>query len=126
MATAVTAETLLLNTSQAFFIPIDKSRFVPGFTDVDEVEYMPSVTGMPELPNWMFYRFDNESRTGFLYGSPTSDGNVEIEVIALNTYSFETQRDSLKLAIIERESELLCLSCTCIRSLSLAKPSLLL
>lgn len=105
VGTEVTAETSTLYTSQVFFIPINKSRFVPGFTAVDEVEYMPSVSGMPELPDWMFYRFDNESRTGFLYGSPTSSGNVEIQVIALNTHTFETQRDSLKLAIIERDSK---------------------
>lgn len=102
------AGALLVNTSQAFFIPIQKSRFAPGFANEDEIEFIPSVAGMPELPEWMSYRFDNESRTGFLYGSPSSDGNVEIEVIALNTHSFETQRDSVKLSIIERDSESIC------------------
>lgn len=86
-------------------MPISKSLFVPGFADAAEVEFMPSVSGMPQLPDWMFYRLDNESGTGFLYGSPASDGNLEIEVIALNTHSFETQRQSLKLAIVERESQ---------------------
>lgn len=99
------AEPLLLNTSQSFFLTIDKTRFVPGFSDGEEVEFMPSVTGMPDLPDWMFYRFDNESGTGFLYGSPTTDGELEIEVIALNTHSFETQRLCFKLEIVERESQ---------------------
>lgn len=60
---------------------------------------------MPDLPTWMFYRFDDESQTGMLYGSPVSDGDIELEVIALNSRTYDTTRDSFKVTVIERESK---------------------
>lgn len=53
----------------------------------------------------MYYKFDRESNTGYLYGSPVTDGDIEIEIIALNSHTYDTTMDTLKLTVVERESK---------------------
>lgn len=70
-----------------------------------EVELLMSVSGRADLPDWMYYKFDKETSTGYLYGSPVTDGDIEIEIIALNSYTYDTTMDTLKLTVVERESK---------------------
>lgn len=98
------SEAILLSTTEAFLIPITNSYF-PAMNTSDSLRYLISVQDMPDIPSWMFYRFDDESQTGILYGSPVSDGDIELDVIALNSRTYETSQDSLKLTVVERERE---------------------
>jgi len=61
---------------------------------------------MPDLPVWMKYRHINGTNRAFLYGSPTfdEDGDIEIEVIAMNKYNYDTTKDTIKFTITKRES----------------------
>jgi hypothetical protein len=99
-----TSDPILLSTTEAFLIPITRSSF-PAMNTSDPLRYLISVQDMPDIPSWMFYRFDEASQTGLLYGSPVSDGDIELEVIALNERTYDTSQDSLKLTVVERESK---------------------
>lgn len=70
-----------------------------------EVELLMSVSGRADLPDWMYYKFDKETSTGYLYGSPVTDGDIEIEIIALNSYTYDTTMDTVRLTVVDRESK---------------------
>lgn len=66
---------------------------------------MSSIAGYADLPNWMsFYRKSN-SPVGYFYGTPLKDddGDIEIEVIVIDNFSFNTTRDHIKYRILGRE-----------------------
>lgn len=39
----------------------------------------------------------------FLYGSPSEEGDLELEIIAVNKETYSTSRDTIKLTIQEKE-----------------------
>lgn len=59
----------------------------------------------PDLPRWMHYRHANGSQQAYLYGSATEDGNIDIEVVALNKYNYETAKETIKFRVTAKESE---------------------
>jgi len=93
-----------LHTTEAFVYAIKKSQF-ETLRSSDDVEYMPSVQGMPDLPNWMSYKYPNASRDAYLYGTPISDGDIDIEIIALNKHTYDTHRRTIKFSVSEKESK---------------------
>jgi hypothetical protein len=56
----------------------------------------------------MNYRHINGTNRAFLYGSPSlnDDADIDIEVIAINKYNYETTKDVMKFRITKRESML--------------------
>ena len=69
------------------------------------IEFVASIAGMPDLPVWMHYRHLNGSEA-YLYGAPSAndDGDIEIEVIAIDQYNYDTAKDVLKFRITKRQS----------------------
>lgn len=101
---SASSESVALQTTHAFFYPIHGALF-DQVDEEAELEYLPSVAGMPDLPAWMHYRHPNGSHEAFLYGTPTQDGELSIEVIALNKRTFDTYRRTIKFSVTERESK---------------------
>lgn len=134
----------LLNVTQAFFITINKNSFASILnSSTDELEYLTSVTGMADLPDWIHYKYvpkgtsttslhvNTQSGQGtelktngtmsvqgqsinassasvaYLYGSPVEEGDVELEIVAVNKETYQTSRDTIKLTIQEKESKLI-------------------
>lgn len=86
----------------------------------DDYEFLSlSVSGMPDLPEWIYYKYvyTNHSRhLAYLYGTPPNDylknrhadaddDVIEIEVIALNRNTYDTLRDAFTISVINTESE---------------------
>lgn len=98
-----------LSTSEAFFQPITPLMFgvqaAASADDVREFEYMPAVAGMPDLPAWMHFRQANGSSASFLYGTPDADGDLLVELVALDRNNYDTHRKIIKFQVAERESE---------------------
>ena len=92
-------------TTQAFFTKITSHELDKAFASGHTIEFVASIAGMPDLPVWMHYRHLNGSEA-YLYGSPseTDDGDIEIEVIAINQYNYDTTKDVMKFRITKRES----------------------
>lgn len=93
-------------TTEAFFVPIKKESFGRAFDADDEIDFIASIAGMPDLPKWMNCRHVNGSHEAYLYGTPSvnDDGDIEIEIIAMNKYNYNTFQDNLKFRITARES----------------------
>lgn len=93
-------------TTQAFYIPISKDDFGKEFKPDDEVEFIISIDGMADLPKWINYRHQNSSGKAFLYGTPSlnDDMDINIEIIAMNKFNYDTFRDTMKFVIKRKES----------------------
>ncbi|KAI1303098.1 Epsilon-sarcoglycan [Halotydeus destructor] len=89
-ASADSEHRIQLNTTEAFFYAIKKEHFGQGLENAVRVEYLPSVQGMADLPKWMMYMQPNSSANGFLYGSPETAGHLDIEIVAMNRFNYET------------------------------------
>lgn len=76
-----------------------------AFASGHDIEFVASIAGMPDLPVWMHYRHVNGSEA-YLYGAPAvnEDRDIEIEVIAIDQYNYDTTKDVLKLVINKRQS----------------------
>lgn len=123
--TAFNSDSIIANTTEAFFVALRTTEYFPSEFEVNSsstassnngqsmnnnepsppVELLMSVAGRADLPEWMYYKFDRQSKTGYLYGSPVTDGEIDLEIIALNTRTYDTTMDTMKLTIVERESE---------------------
>jgi hypothetical protein len=97
-----------INTTQAFLAKITSDAFDKAFTSEDDIEFIPSILNYPDLPVWMNYRHINGTNKAFLYGSPSlnDDADIDIEVIAINKYNYDTTKDIMKFRITKRESML--------------------
>ncbi|RWS30331.1 O-phosphoseryl-tRNA(Sec) selenium transferase-like protein [Leptotrombidium deliense] len=95
-----------LVTSEAFSAEIHRQYFGNAFTAKDEIEYEASVVGKPDLPHWMFFRNVNSTEKAFLYGSPETVGDFDIEIIAMNKHSYDTFKHTMNFRVIPRESKL--------------------
>ncbi|CAG2165325.1 unnamed protein product, partial [Oppiella nova] len=93
-------------TTQAFFVQITTDALSKSLAPGDAIEFIPSILGMPDLPVWMHYKQLNSSHAAYLYGSPAlnDDQDIDIEVIAINQYNYETSKDVMKFRVIQRES----------------------
>lgn len=93
-------------TTQAFFLQITSDALDKAYESGNAIEFIASIQGMPDLPNWMHYRHTNGTDKAYLYGSPSinDDGDIEIEVIAINQYNYDISKDVLKFRVIKRES----------------------
>ncbi|XP_072048096.1 epsilon-sarcoglycan-like isoform X2 [Amphiura filiformis] len=68
------------------------------------IVFKPSLIGKPGLPGWLNYRQTDPSEgVGYVYGTPSNDnvGNLELEIVGLNTYTYETSRVLLDIAVRE-------------------------
>lgn len=45
------------------------------------------------------------SSTAYLYGSPLEEGDLELEIVAVNKETYQTSKDTIKLTIQEKESK---------------------
>ncbi|XP_054168579.1 alpha-sarcoglycan-like [Oppia nitens] len=92
-------------TTQAFFVQITSDTFYKAIAPGDSIEYIASIAGMPDLPVWMHSRHPNSTGRAYLYGSPAlnDDGDIDIEVIALNQYNYDITKDFMKFRVIKRE-----------------------
>lgn len=68
----------------------------------DKFQYRVSLKDHPDLPSFLRYKFSDERRVGYLYGSPTeqyANQAVELDVVGLNkqTYVTKTLRMILKI-----------------------------
>ncbi|XP_071044084.1 epsilon-sarcoglycan isoform X2 [Parasteatoda tepidariorum] len=95
--------TYAVKATEAFLIPISHKWF-PGFSQGDTLEYSMSLLDKPDLPHWMFSQTKNQ-RDAFLYGSADNPGRlVQIEIIALNTNTYQTASRVLELKVENRSS----------------------
>ena len=140
-ASASNSDSIIANTTEAFFVALKTTEYFSSGLETNSssssldtgrsmnnnepsgpVELLMSVAGRADLPEWMYYKFDGKSNTGYLYGSPVTDGEIDLEIIALNTRTYDTTMDTMKLTIVERESECyyftsIAASCNCKSSL---------
>lgn len=74
-------------------------------SDYNKIEVMASLSGHPDLPQWMSYFHRPGSEMGYFYGTPAvnDDGDIDIEIILLDKYTFNITKDRLKYRIISRE-----------------------
>lgn len=95
-----------LYTTEAFFLPINKTWFESLNSVVDaDIEYQASLLDMPDLPKWMHCRHPNGSDSAFLYGAPEEEGDIQIEIIALNKNKYETYRKVISFIVVKKEKE---------------------
>lgn len=92
-------------TTEAFFLTINDGQFGETINSPDPFEFIPTIKGFPDLPNWINYRFPNGSKFAYLYGTPKSPGNFTIEVIAINKRTYDTYQDTIRIQVSPRESE---------------------
>ena len=54
--------------------------------------YRPSLRGLPNLPNWMRYKYSRRHKAGFIYGVPPREVGrvVELEVVATDRDTYQT------------------------------------
>lgn len=73
--------------------------------NVDNLELLSSITGFPDLPSWMLFYRKKHSPFGYFYGTPTNDddGDIEIEIILVDTFNYNTTKDRLKYRILNSE-----------------------
>lgn len=66
---------------------------------------MASLSGHPDLPQWMSYFHRPGSEMSYFYGTPAvnDDGDIDIEIILLDKFTFNITKDRLKYRIINRE-----------------------
>lgn len=78
-------------------------------SNYDQIEVMASLTGYPDLPCWMNYYRQPGSSVGYFYGSPqiNDDEDIDISIVIIDKYTFNTIKESLKYRIHSRESELI-------------------
>lgn len=91
-------------TSSCFYFAITNKTFGSAFDPSRNIEYVLSVHGRADLPNWMHFKHLNDSKLAFLYGSPLEKGTIEIEIIALDTFNYDTHKEIVKFKIFEKKS----------------------
>ncbi|CAG2107995.1 unnamed protein product, partial [Medioppia subpectinata] len=92
-------------TTQAFYVQIPTDALSKSLAPIDAIEFIPSILGMPDLPVWMQYKHVNHSQKAYLYGSPAldDDRDIEIEVISINQFNYETHKQVMKFRVTKRE-----------------------
>lgn len=68
---------------------------------------MPSVAGTADLPSWMHLRHPKDSSLAFLYGSAPNQGELDIELIAINKFNYDTQKTIIRFKVTEIKSKYL-------------------
>lgn len=73
----------------------------------EKVTFNPSLVSFPGLPQWMNYTQNNQTASGYLYGTPTTldVGSLELEVFGENLDTFEASRVLLTIQINELSNE---------------------
>lgn len=68
-------------------------------------EVIASLSGYSDLPSWIKYFRPKYSPVGYLYGVPplNEDGDIELDIVILDTFTFNTTIDRIKYRIINRE-----------------------
>ncbi|XP_071791955.1 alpha-sarcoglycan-like [Asterias amurensis] len=68
------------------------------------VIYKPSLVDKPGLPRWLQYVQTDPARQGYVYGTPddASIGDIILEIIALNTNTYQSARVEVQISITEQ------------------------
>lgn len=94
-------------TTETFNTPYSLKRFAEYFnqSDYNKIEVLASLSSYPDLPKWMNWFHRPNSEIGYFYGTPAvdNDGDIDIEIILLDKFTFNVTMDRLKYTIISRE-----------------------
>ncbi|KAL3192870.1 hypothetical protein MRX96_058391 [Rhipicephalus microplus] len=97
----------VLQTTEVFHFYIDKGMFDASIDSYGHTEFRAALLGKPDLPKWMFLRQTGNSNKALLYGSYQDDGELNIEVFAINKYNYKTSLRVISLQVEKRPKEAL-------------------
>ncbi|XP_070387247.1 alpha-sarcoglycan isoform X2 [Dermacentor albipictus] len=97
----------VLQTTEVFHFYIDKDMFDASIDSYGRTEFRAALLGKPDLPKWMFLRQTGNSNRALLYGSYQDNGELNIEVFAINKYNYKTSLRVISLQVEKRPREAL-------------------
>ncbi|XP_037577703.1 epsilon-sarcoglycan-like [Dermacentor silvarum] len=97
----------VLQTTEVFHFYIDKGMFDASIDSYGRTEFRAALLGKPDLPKWMFLRQTGNSNRALLYGSYQDNGELNIEVFAINKYNYKTSLRVISLQVEKRPREAL-------------------
>ncbi|KAK6622424.1 hypothetical protein RUM44_002235 [Polyplax serrata] len=86
--------------TKVFVLPVEPAMFNWTRKMGDDFSYRASLLNAPDLPKWIEYLYSKRHKTGFLFGVPPQDQKeLEIEIIGLNSRTYETRRRVIHLNV---------------------------
>nr|CAG4648616.1 EOG090X04W0 [Polyphemus pediculus] len=99
--------TIKIQTDELFMLPLSPISFNLSTVDFesDYFSYAASLHNLPDLPIWIKITYNAVLKMAFLYGTPPSnlETEIELDLVASNLINFETPIRELTLEVVQKQ-----------------------
>ncbi|KAI4462123.1 alpha-/epsilon-sarcoglycan family member [Holotrichia oblita] len=89
--------------TEVFEIVIDQTLFNWTYDNPTQFICQPSLSGAPDLPDWINYIYSDQRNVGYLYGvPPNTPMEVTLDIIGLNRKNYKTEQRQLTITVVEK------------------------
>lgn len=103
--TKVLDERFLANTGEAFVFELPTNTHREQLHNDNSFKIFGSVSGKPQLPDWLKLYQDKQNNRVYLYGTGFSPDPVNIDLVIKSNKLYETNTDSVKIEFSNKQGK---------------------